>query len=471
VLIPITLDRDQPLQRQLYDQLRELVTTGHLQSGTRMPSTRMLAEQFNISRMTVLLTYERLIGEGYLETKPASGTFVGHPPSSAAGGSVPVESLVCRAMRQTGTEPGMGSPDPSLFPAGRWRGLMREALDGLGAQVRVEHPGGSHALRHAVAQWLSSSRGLSVSPDQVVLLNSRKQALHVAAHLGLRPAARAVVEDPCDSAAAATLASEATELVRVPVDGEGLCTDHLPSGRVGLVHVTPEHQQPLGATMTYRRRLALLDWAARSGALVLEEDCEGELRYGDVNLPSLMSLDTAERVMLLGGFGVSLGPWLRLSYLAVPRRLAIDAAAARHLIDDSQHTMEESALAELITSGFYARHLHRLGKTYVRRRDALLLALRQNFGETVPHWGGQAGLHLAWFPPAEAGPVGYLADMARRCGLEAIAVPSSMQGRALHDPAVLLGFGALPEEQIAARIGEFARRAQAGNRLTAMSAD
>jgi hypothetical protein len=163
----------------------------------------------------------------------------------------------------------------------------------------------------------------------------------------------------------------------------------------------------------------LLAWAGGAGALVLEEDCEGELRYGDMNVPSLTSLDTAERVILLGGFCTSLGPWVGLAYLVLPRRLMAAALAARRLIDDSRDGLEETALAELLGSGGYARHLHRLGKTYARRRDVLLAAL------------------------------------ARRCGLEAAALPANTRNRMPGGRAVMLGFGSLSERQLESRVTEF----------------
>ena len=453
MLIPLNLLRDQPLQQQLYDQLHGLIASARLQPGARMPSTRMLAEQFAISRITVLLTYERLIADGYLETLPAKGTFVARPPARPLDLPPPFDRPGCSCVV---TEARVGRPDPSLFPAGRWRALMRGALDRLGAQIGAEHPAGSPALRNAIAGWLSASRGLAVAPDQVLLLNGRQQALHVVAHLALRPGARAVVEDPCDANAAAMLAGEAGSLVRVPVDADGLCTDRLPEGEAALVHVAPEHQRPLGVVLTRARRIALLAWAGRAGALVLEEDCEGELRYGDMNVPSLTSLDTAERVILLGGFCTSLGPWVGLAYLVLPRRLMAAALAARRLIDDSRGGLEETALAELLGSGGYARHLHRLGKTYARRRDVLLAALRRHFGEPASIWGEHAGLHLAWFPPPETGSPSYLAALARRCGLEAAALPANTRNRMPGGRAVMLGFGSLSERQLESRVAEFA---------------
>jgi len=473
MLMPLNLLRDQPLQRQLYDQLQDLIASARLRHGVRMPSSRGLAEQFGVSRNTVLLTYERLIAEGYLETLPAKGTFVAHPPvpRRPAGLAEPPTPFEAAEYAGIPIDGRVGRPDPSLFPAGRWRALMRGALDNLGSKFGAEHPAGSPALRNAIADWLSTSRGLAVEPDQVILMNGRQQALHLVACLALRPTARAVVEDPCDSHAAATLAAVAGELIRVPVDADGLRIDRLPNGEVALVHVTPEHQRPLGVSLERSRRVALLAWAARTGALVLEEDCEGELRYGEMNAPTLLSLDTEERVILLGGFCTTLGPWLSLAYMVVPRRLIGAALAARRLIDDSRRWLEESALAELLHSGAYARHMHRLGKAYASRREALLAALRQHFGDATTTWGEHAGLHLAWFPPEDIGAPGYLAALARGCGLEAAALPAEPHGRRVGERAVLLGFGALAEPQLAVRFARFAGLAQVGDTATALSAD
>jgi GntR family transcriptional regulator/MocR family aminotransferase len=471
MLIPVNLVPDQPLQQQLFEQLRELIVAGRLRPGTRMPSSRMLADQFAISRNTAVLTYERLIAEGYLQTAPAKGTFVAAHPAQSASQGWPPRLIECTGHADPAAEPPVGRPDPSLFPAVRWRVLMRGALDGLGAHAGTDHPAGQPAMRNAIANWLSASRGLAVAPDQVVLTHGRQQALHLVAHLALQAGARAVVEDPCDANAAAALVGETAELVRVPVDEGGLCTDRLPDGEAALVHVTPEHQRPLGVALARSRRTELLAWAARAGALVLEEDCEGELRYGDMHLPALMSLDTTERVVLLGGVSSSLGPWLDLAYLVLPHRLIRAALVARRLLDDSRNGLEQVALAELFESGGYARHLHRLRKDYAGRRDALTTALRRHFDARSRIWGDHAGLHLAWFPLPETGSSPYLAAMARRCGLDAAALPADMRARVPAGQAVLIGFGMLPERHIEARVGQFAALLRETSPGTALSAD
>lgn len=499
VLIPLKLVRDQQLQQQLFDQLRDLIVSGRLRPGSRMPSSRMMAEQFAISRMTVLLTYERLVAEGHLETRPAAGTFVAraqcpvssrpsdgasalslaHPPPNPRTISSPDVTAPLEHDRPAVLAPDarVGAPDPSLFPVQRWRSLMRQALDRFGAHLGADHPAGNPALREAIASWLSTSRGLAVSAGQVMLVRGRQQALHVVAHLASHPcegrratrqhpgqlagcpmaaasghgtqddpmASHAtdrpciVVEDPCDADAAAALAGGGAVLRRIPVDAAGLRTDLLPNEDAILIHVTPEHQRPLGAILARDRRATLLDWASRSGALVLEEDIDGELRYGDMAIPSLMSLDRSERVILLGGFGVSLGPWLDMAYLVLPRWLVPFAAAARRLIDDSHCTLEQAALAEFFNGGGYPRHLHRLNRAYASRRDALISALERHFGGPVRILGEHAGLRLAWFPPPDFGSPGELASAARRHGLDAAA---------LGDDAVLLGFGVTDEHHI-----------------------
>jgi GntR family transcriptional regulator / MocR family aminotransferase len=370
--------------------------------------------------------------------------------------------------------------------------LIRHGLDRVGARFEPEHPAGNQALREAIAHWLSSSRGLPVSVDQIMLVKGRQQALHVVARLASHPCegrrtlgrctsamaaqdslggdapraalfaghpgaasnsetpkdhSRIVVEDPCDTDAAAAMAGEGRSLVRVPVDADGLCTDQLPRGGATLIHVTPEHQRPLGVLLARDRRIALIHWAAHAGALILEEDIDGELRYGDMNVASLMSLDRSERVILLGGFGASLGPWLDIAYLVLPRWLVPYAQTTRRWIDDSRGSFEHTVLAEYLTSGGYARHLHRLTKTYATRRDALLTALRRHFGAATHVWGEQAGLHLAWFPPPDSGSPEYLARLARRLGLDAAAV---------RDDVLVLGFGATDEHHIEAGIRRLA---------------
>jgi GntR family transcriptional regulator/MocR family aminotransferase len=217
------------------------------------------------------------------------------------------------------------------------------------------------------------------------------------------------------------------------------------------VHLTPEHQQPLGVLMSPERRTAVLRWAAQAGAVIVAEDSDGEFRYGGMEAPPLMNLDHEGRVIHMGCFAASLGPWVTIGYLAVPPAMVDAAHAARRLIDDSAGSVECGALAEFLQTGAYARHLHRSRKIYMSRRDALLAALQRHFGTTAT---GGAGLHLAWELPEHLGDARDFAEHARRCGLEADSAGAPNRR------VLLLGFGMLSEAQLESGIARLASEAQ-----------
>jgi GntR family transcriptional regulator / MocR family aminotransferase len=455
MLIPLKLLRDQPLQQQLYEQLRELIVSARLADGARMPSTRMLADQFSIARITVLLSYERLLAEGYLTTIPAKGTFVSQAPAPQ-----PVLAAARRARDPAGVAVPAGRPDARLFPAGRWRALVRDALGSLGASFAADHQDGDPALRRAIAFWLSTSRGLTIEADQIVLANGRQHALHVAVHLLLRPGARVVIEAPCDPRAEALIVSTGATVIRIPVDQSGIRTELLPDGPVAMALVTPEHQRPLGAVLSEARRQTLLAWAERSGATVIADDVDGELRYEAMDARPLMSLDRGDRVIHLGGFALSLGPGVQLACLAVPRRLIAAARAAGRLIDEHAGRLETTALAGLLESGAYARHLHHVRKIYLSRRDTLMRSLWRHFGEDGRIDGQTGGLHFVWHPPHRLGLASVVADLARYHGLNAVSFGAD---------ALLMGFGTPDESHIEAGVLHLAN-ALASVRMAAKAA-
>jgi GntR family transcriptional regulator/MocR family aminotransferase len=298
---------------------------------------------------------------------------------------------------------------------------------------------------------------LAVAPEQIILVSGRQQALHIAADLLLRRHARAVLEDPCDGLTACTYAEADATLVHVAVDSHGLRPDRLPEGPAALLHLTPEHQRPTGAVLSADRRAAVLAWAARSGAVVVEESCDGELRYAAMEAPPLMSLDQTERVIHIGGFATGLGPWVTTGYMAVPRPLISAARQACKMLDDSAPSLESVALAELLESGGYARHLHRLRKSYMARRDALIGALHRHFGPVTTR-GADAGLHLAWQIAPDLGDAAQIAEAAEHCGLEAAAMSGAVE------PTVLLGFGMLSERQLEHGVAQAATTIANGRR-------
>jgi GntR family transcriptional regulator/MocR family aminotransferase len=453
MLSSISLERDRCLQQQLFDQLQALICSGRLHAGTRMPSTRMLAEQFEISRNTVVLTYDRLTAEGLLESRPAQGTFVVGPPATQRGLAVVAGTEVGP---KDEVSPKIWRPDPGLFPLVRWRVLMRTALDELGAGSAPLHPAGEPALRKAIAAWLSASRNVCVSPEQIVLTESRQHAVHIASRLAVHPGQRVVVESPCDDSIEATYRDASAEILHVPVDADGVRTDQLPRQKVALLHVSPERQRPLGSVLSAERRKSLLAWARQVDSLVLEDNSQGELHYGPRHAMPLIAQDRDERVLMIGSFAASLGPWLHLAYLVVPRRLTLAAASVCRIVGGAPSRMEQLALADLMESGGYARHVHRVTKIYAARRDALVQALHRHFGDDPMLWGQHAGLHLTWFPRVAANRSTLIAHTARHCGIDALSLSNDIGRVHAGSQAVMLGFGTLSETQIDQRVQRLA---------------
>lgn len=458
MLLPLVLDREKPLQQQLYEQLRHLIESGALPPGARMPSTRALAEQYFVSRMTAVLTYERLMVEGLLHAVPAGGTFVGaaaatQPPAAPARpASVPPEA-----------RGDVARPDPALFPAARWRTMLRAALDQFRPSHGEQDAIDRHALQTTLAKWLHGTRGIDVTPEQIIVLSARQRALEIIAHLLLRPGDRVAFEHPGDPIAAAMWAARGARLVPVPVDEDGLVTGKLPDGPVALVHVTPSCQYPLGAVLAPARRAALLDWSAATGAHVVEVDRAGDMRYDHEHPLSLMAEDRAGLVLHVGDIASVLGPWLATAYLVVPSALVAEAEAARRIYDDHAGGIERGVLAGFIESNAWSRHLVRVRRVYAGRRDAMRAALARHFPASAPP-AVPAGFAMPWVPPAARFGLAGIVAAAQACGLPVAPLPELPVLGAEPAPRVLLmGFGHLPEEQIAPRVAALAERlARAG---------
>lgn len=470
--LPIELDRDraEPLQNQLYEQLRGLIISRRLKSNSRLIATRFLAEKLGISRTTVLLAYERLISEGYLETRPAVGTFV----CSVLPDLVPVPQIndnrvddlpqtelrpplfQGRSPSREPIEPALidfwGGPDFRIFPLKIWQRITQHVLECYGKGISRPPPSaGIDALRGAIADWLAAQRGIIVDPDQIVIVAGAQQAYNIAARLFLQRGDRVVIETPGHIGASFLFESLGAIQYPVAVDEHGLLIDELPNGLTSLAYVTPSHQNPIGGTLPLERREALIEWARGAGAYLIEDDCDGDFRYRGMGPPSLKSLDPYGLVLYTGTFSKTLGAGLRLGYMVVPQELVASTVAVKTLLDNGSPWLEQMVLAEFIASGEYDRHLRRVRKTYLERRDCLIAALRLHFGD-VHLAGVDTGTHLTWLLPQTLPSALAVQEAARQRGIGVYTVSESEIGGAtsLHyaDNALLLGYSSLEERQI-----------------------
>jgi len=385
----------------LYQQIRAAVLDGRLRPGDRLPPTRELAGLVQVSRGTVSAAYERLTAEGFLEGRVGAGTFVaaGVRPSRtrrAPGGAVRPRAAF-RGLPPFTTEPApvrhdftVGVPDPTLFPLATWRRLVSAELRSSRLTAGYREPAGHPSLRAAIARHLGLARGLRAGADDVVVTTGAQQAFDLVGRVLIEPGTVVAVEEPGYPPVRRLWESLGARVRGVPVDAEGLVVDALPAA-ARLVHVTPSHQFPLGAVLSPARRTALLEWADRRGAVLVEDDYDSEYRYADRPLEPLQARDAGGRVVYVGSFSKTLLPALRLGFLVAPASLRPALVTARQLGDWHGDPVAQGALARFVDDGLLARHVRRTAKVYAARRSALLEALPPDW-DPVP---SAAGLHLA----------------------------------------------------------------------------
>ena len=404
---------DQTRQQAVFDRLRGGILTGALAPGARLPASRRLAEELGVARQTVVLAYERLAAEGYVRARVGAGTFVAvdlpdaappptHLPAGAASPlSVRGAALAAVPSTAAGRMAGEallapGVPAPELFPTVAWARATARAMRRLAPSLLgYPDPQGLAALRTAIAQHLAASRGLIADPGHIVVTAGTQQALRVAAELLLDAGDTAWVEEPGYIAGRGALLAAGAVPVPVPSDQEGLDVAEgvRRAGAARLALVAPSHATPLGGALPVGRRMALLDWASRADAWLLEDDADSEFRWQGKPLPPLASLDRAGRVIYCGTFSKALAPALRLGFAVVPPPLLGAFVRVRTLMDRGPGALGQAALAEFMAAGWLGSHIRRMRTEYARRRLALLEALAGHCNAVAPV-AAPGGLHL-----------------------------------------------------------------------------
>jgi GntR family transcriptional regulator/MocR family aminotransferase len=407
----------EPLHQQVYNQLRSAILSGRLTSGQRLPPSRTLAKNFGLSRTTVTQGYDQLISEGYLQTRPGAGTYVCTQLPEILLEAEPVEQSAQPAANITLSAYGRrvsqaplrafresyeisfryGHPALDLFPVELWRKLLSKHCRETNQWLNyADDPFGYWPLRQAVADYLQHSRAVHCTSEQVIITSGSQQALSLITQLLVNPDDSVAIEEPGYRGARHIFRSSGATLLPMPLDRNGLIVDKLVDHEdtPRLVYVTPSHQFPTGALLSLPRRLALLRWAWKSGALIVEDDYDSEYRYGGRPIPSLQGLDSHASVLYVGTFSKVMFPSIRLGYLVVPESLGEVFGKAKWLADRQPHTLTQYALAEFITAGHLERHIRKMRLCYERRRNTLVQALHQHFGKDVKILGDSAGLHV-----------------------------------------------------------------------------
>lgn len=439
LLVPLDRSAPEPLHRQLEQGLRSAVRDGRLPALAELPSSRALAAQLGVSRGIVVDAYAQLAAEGYLAARPGGATRVARTAAAAPAGRVNLEP------QRFEFDFRPGRPDVTEFPRSVWLRSLRRALAQAPAD-RLNYLGGRPVpeLGIALAAYLNRVRGTAADPADIVVSAGFAQALALVGRAMRQRGVRLVaVEDPSDPEYRAILRDAGLEPVGIPVDGHGIRVDRLVEIAAGGVVVTAAHQFPTGGVLPPDRRAALIEWAERRDALIVEDDYDAEFRYDREPIGALQGL-SPDHVVYTGSASKILAPGLRLGWLLSPPALTDMLVAVKQAVDMGSPAMDQLAFADMLTRGELDHHLRRMRPVYRRRRDALLRALERHLPDLEPA-GAAAGLHvLAWLPD----------DLDEAALIDAAAVEgigfSGVTSRRIApgSPALVFGYGSIAEGAI-----------------------
>lgn len=395
---------EKPMYLQLYDGLREMILSGSLGQGARIPASRILCERLGVSRFTVVTALDQLVAEGYLRSARGSGTYVeamprsasakpDTPPQSDIAGSGHLEGALSRRARaltwrhslplDAGTQYlQMATPDHRLFPLRIWSRLTKEVFSesypNISGYREFFRPS---RLERQIAQHIASSRGIRCTPEEVVTTLGAHHAVSLLCELLLDPGDPVAFEEPGMAAIRSIFQSHSCRIEPMHVDASGPDPHTISNRKVKLAFVTAAKQQPMTIAMPVKRKLEMLNWAAERGTLIIEDDLGSEFRYRGGPIPPLKALDQAGQVIYVGAFSMTLMASLRVGYMIMPRPLAEKCRQLIQVRYRALPRLTEEIVARLIEDGHYGRHLHRMRRIYAERQNRLLKIIRSDFSD------------------------------------------------------------------------------------------
>lgn len=435
-----------PLYEQLYRRVSAAIRQGTLAAGRKMPSKRALATALGVSKNTVETAYGLLCAEGYLVSRPRSGTYVlpldRLTPEKPAPSlpPLPPPSVSPAAVRWDFST---AAVDTTLFPFATWARLTKEALYGHPELLERGDPQGDRDLREALSRFLAETRGVRCAPEQVVLGAGVELLLDLVCKL-LPADTVYALEDPGYDIPYRVFRANGRALRPLPLDEQGLSPAVLAASGANVAYVTPSHQFPLGITMPIGRRTGLLHWAAEApGRYLIEDDYDSEFRFSSRPIPALQGLDQAGRVIYIGTFSRTLTPSIRLAYLVLPPPLLARYRAVPPYSASTVSRLEQRTLCRFLEQGIYSRHLRRAAVSYRRRQQVLTAGLTGLPGVTVS--GAGAGLHFLVSAAGQSEP--QLLERAQAMGIRLCGLSRYAHGPSPAGGTLLLGYGGIPEEQ------------------------
>lgn len=453
-MVYLSLDetKKRSYSKQIYMEIREKILSGELEVGESLPSSRDLSRELSVARNTVLTAYDMLVSEGMVDSVPGSGFYV-------RSGVKHTQQIVSVADQQTASLSDVvisdqtinfdsGLPALDLFPREKWnRVVSRAFLDAPVSALGYDDPQGRPEFRHVLCSYLKKTRGISCQPEQIIITAGAKQGLSLVAKCLLHSQSEVWMENPSNVNVKQIFSFYRSNIVPFDVDSEGIRPDQFPSdGKPNMIFTTPSHQFPMGGILPIQRRIALIDFARKSGAYLLEDDYDSEFTYDGLPSNSLFELDS-ERVVYVGTFSKVLFPSIRLGYLIVPMHLVPQMRELKRLADHHSNSVYQLALMRFIESGDLERHIRHMKKEYRKRRNLLLELLHAYFGELVHIHGTAAGMHIV----AEFDGVNFSEERMQRLlssGVYIVPVERHSLIKGAQENQIILGYAGLTNQDM-----------------------
>lgn len=460
----LELDGHGPHYSQLTRAMKSAISSGRLVAGSRLPPTRVLAEELGVSRITALTAYEQLRAEGYIVGRVGSGSFVSDShanPMPAHETTVrtiaPSSRYAKRARQLADWSIGANRSDLRLeMQFGRLQAnptlgtIWGRELAWAATHTKLNYGSiqGQPALREQICDYVARYRGIRTSPDRILIVGGTQQAIALASRVLLDEGDEVAVEDPHYFSAWQQFGAHGASLLSIPTDSDGLDCSALPEHAPRLLVVTPSCQFPTGSTLPMARRKELLQYAQARGCWILEDDYDSELHYDSAPLPALRSLDDGDRVIYVGTFSKVMFGALRLGYMVLPEALCNDFINAKYLSDRGSPAIQQNALAHFMAEGGFERHLRYVTRELGARRRKLIEGLHQHVGDRIRIMDAHAGMHVTvWLPNYDHAQVDALIEDAHDRGLGLYSIAPHYRERPAI-PGLILGYCGLSKAQL-----------------------
>jgi GntR family transcriptional regulator / MocR family aminotransferase len=438
-----------PLYMQLYTYIKEEIANGYLKKGSKLPSIRALSQHLAISKTTVETAYQQLLAEGYIESKPRVGFIVQEleEPLAPQVSQIDVLSEVPKN-KPIRYNFRYGRIDLVHFPLKTWRKCLLAAMDAERSELLwYGDRQGDIGLREEIQRYLYYARGIRCSAEQIIIGSGTPQLIGLLCQLFDFQHDVVALENPCYNVIRIVFQNYHFPIIPIELEEDGLNIDQLQATNAKIVYVTPSHQLPLGMVLPIGKRQKLLKWAQQSNGFIIEDDYDSEFRYGSRPIPALKALDTEDRVVYIGTFSKVFTPAIRTSYMVLPNGVLQrfhERCADYH---QTVPTIIQQALARFMREGHFDRHLRRMRTIYAKKRQALIGAIREHFGDQATIIGDKAGLHL--LVKIKDKDAADLVQKAEQAGILVYSAAKYWFGNGGTPPSyILLGFGGMSEEEI-----------------------